>query len=389
PHILHRRHHRHKPTRSRWGPDLLPPSPPFNIYKSLLRHPNLFFQFAIRLPYPTIIDLYAIDKEFHYRFNKYSVSIIHDYARYHAPLASFVFSWSLHPELCISDPMLRPMDGRSWLARDVPGFRWVGMVLEREGVVREVLSLLGVEGHWVPGWVEGVMCKYWALMETSSLEGREAFVRDVGVWEDRDLVGFQLLLVKLDMRFSDPREGNGGCALAHMLLTQKSLRVLWAFLKGRLEIDYDNMGEMVMECYHNGEDLDIDAHLMLDDVVTFNLRPESWGVMTREGWDRNGKRMESAVNMLIKEGIRRGLNVQQYYLDFVRYGYVDEAGTNIPLARQWWVNGEKVSARGSWPGAEERNKIITDLNKRLLGVEPQQDVQEEDAQEGDAMDLSA
>ena len=123
PRILRRYQHRRRNVATEvWGPeipsttsprafaDAPAPKQPFSVYKAILRHPNLFFQFALRLPYPSIIDLYAIDKEFHYRLNLYSVSLIHDYARYHAPLAGYIFSWVLYPRLCISYPMLRPMD---------------------------------------------------------------------------------------------------------------------------------------------------------------------------------------------------------------------------------------------------------------------------------------
>ena len=89
PLIVHRHHHRRSNiATSAWGPEehthftstsstKVSPScavlePPFNIYKSLLQHPNLFFQCALRLPYDSIISLYAIDKEFHYRLNKHT-----------------------------------------------------------------------------------------------------------------------------------------------------------------------------------------------------------------------------------------------------------------------------------------------------------------------------
>lgn len=123
------------------------PNERFNIYKAILRHPNHFFQFAIRLPSATVVDLYAIDKEFHYRFNNYSISIVSDYASYPAPHAAFIFSSIIFPELCISDPLLKLMDGRSHLARDIPSLRWTKMVIYRDRVTRGILTCLGLEGH--------------------------------------------------------------------------------------------------------------------------------------------------------------------------------------------------------------------------------------------------
>ncbi|KAJ4377214.1 hypothetical protein N0V83_000037 [Neocucurbitaria cava] len=362
PLVLNRHQHRRRNVAaSIWGPDIastplnstaVDPTPdapalPFNIYKCLLRHPNLFFQFALRLPYTSIIDLYAIDKEFHYRLNKYSVSLMHDYAKYHAPLSSYVFSWVLYPHLCISDPMLRPMDGRSWLARDVPGFRWVGMVMQRERVVRQILTLLALEGHRVPKAAQGSLMKFWVLMELQSSALRQAFLRDRGIWTDNDLRMMQLIMVKLDMRFADPILGNGVCALSGMLLTQRSLSVLLAVLRGRLKMDYDTVTDIVVKTYVT-EDLDTDSHPWLDDEVDNGVPFEEWGLMCREGWHMDGRRMEPAVDMVVAEGIRRGLHVQEWLLDFVLYGGIGVAG-----------------AEEGWPGKEEREEMCEVLDARF------------------------
>ena len=48
-----------------------------------------------------------------------------------------------------------------------------------------------------------------------------------------DIIFFHLFLVKLDMRLSDPIFGNGMCELSHMLLTQKSLSLLYKVLSTR------------------------------------------------------------------------------------------------------------------------------------------------------------
>jgi hypothetical protein len=183
PKLLRRhRHRRRNAAATVWGPQL-PYQPsstlqPFNLYKAILWHPNLFFQFAIRLPPATIVDLYAIDKEFHYRFNKYSISIIHDYASYHAPEAAYIFSWVLFPDLCISGPMLRPMDGRPHLARDIPGLRWAEMVIYRDSVIHGILTCLGSQGHRVPYGVHQMLMKFWLLMETKTTTARTAFLSD-------------------------------------------------------------------------------------------------------------------------------------------------------------------------------------------------------------------
>ncbi|KAH6638826.1 hypothetical protein C7974DRAFT_387387 [Boeremia exigua] len=338
---------------------------PFNIYKSLLRHPNLFFQFCIRLPYRTIVSLYSIDKEFHYRLNKYSVGLIHEYALYHAPVAAPIFAWILFPHLCISDPMLRPMDGRSWLARDVPGFRWVGMVLARQRMVRGILTSLAGEGHRVPRQAFAVLCKFWCVMECRKGALREAFLADRGIWSDDEVLVFLLLLVKLDMRLSDPVLGNGIAELSHMLLSQEGLEMLWKVLMGKMRIDYDLATEILVRTYLS-EDLDTDTHTWLDDEVENGVPEEQWGLLSREGWDVEGKRMESAVDIVIMESIKRGLDVQKYYLDFVLYGFVDGDGFNIPVPRRLSRENGKGAVEVGWPTEWEQQKALMAL-RQLTG----------------------
>ncbi|KAH9882676.1 hypothetical protein J1614_000912 [Plenodomus biglobosus] len=400
PTIVHRHHHRKRNIAAAiWGVDipstpaaptpstLTPtstspaPPPPFNIYKAILRHQNLFFQFALRLPYPAITALYAIDKEFHYRLNKFSVSLIHDYAKYHAPLASYIFSWRMYPHLCISDPMLRPMDRRQWLARDVPGFKWMGMVLWREKVVRSILTLLGLEGLRVPVGAAAALMKFWTVMERKSTLLRVSFLRDRDIWSDADLLVIQLLLVKLDMRFSHPVLGNGAGGLAHMLLTQRSLVPLWKVLNGKMDMTYDDATDMVVRTYLS-TDLDTDTHGWLDDETENGVPAEESELLSREGWELGGRKMESVVDMVIIESIERGLNVQQYYLDFVLYGFTDqETGRNLPLPRLWRGDKEVTMHEEGWPSRELRARVIADLD-RLCGVAKKED-------DGDAMDVSA
>jgi hypothetical protein len=385
PQIVRRHHHRRRNIAATvWGVEAPPPpstpsQPPaphgglpgayrffsgpraaFNIYKSLLRHPNLFFQFCIRLPYASIVSLYAIDKEFHYRLNKYSVGLIHEYALYRAPIASKIFAWILYPELCISDPMLRPMDGRAWLARDVPGFRWVGMVLHRQRVVRGILTCLAVEGHRVPRSAFAVLCKFWGVMECKTTKLREAFLQDKAIWSDEEVLGFQLFLVKLDMRFSDPILGNGVGELSHMLLTQKGLGMLYKVLTGEMKLDYDKVTDLLVRTYLS-DDLDLDTHPWLDDEIDNGVPEECWGLMSREGWHMDGKRMESAVDMVITEGIRRELDVQKYYLDFVLCGFIDEEGDNLPIPRTLGHRSAAKTVDMRWPSKRERQEALVSL----------------------------
>lgn len=256
------------------------------------------------------------------------------------------------------------MDGREWLARDVPGFRWVGMVLWRQKVVRDVLGMLAREGHRVPVGVEGAVMKFWVVMEMRSMKVREAFLADRKIWTDADLFYFQAFLVKLDMRFADPVLGNGAGELSHLLLTQRSLSTLWMVLKGEITLDYDKTTDMVVRTYLT-EDLDVDAHAWLDDELENGVPEEWWGIMMREGWHPDGARMESAVDMVITEALRRELNVQQWYLDFVLYGYMDPQGENLPAPRQLRKDKTVVLPGQAWPKKSVRESTIARLDEQF------------------------
>jgi hypothetical protein len=344
PRITHRHHARFKPDSFNELPNL--PPPPFNILKALIRHQNLFFQFAYRLDAATLTDLYAIDKEFHYRFNKYCLGLTYEHAKYWAPIASHIFTPGFFPHLCIADPMRRPMRRRPHLARDVPSLRWAKLVIFRSNVVREILTLLAIEGLRVPKEAEGVMHKLWMLMEQRNENTRYIYLNDRSIWRDEDLWLANLLMVKLDMRFGDPVSGKGICELSGMLLAHKSmttlLRVLRGWLLTRPGQDYDQLRAMLKRTFFD-DDLLVDEAPWLDDEEDSRnvVREEEWGILHSENWSWEGPFMADAPALLVEECMKRRLPIQKHYLDFVLYGFLDEeTGDDLPRVR-WWRGADQ------------------------------------------------
>jgi hypothetical protein len=141
--------------------------------------------------------------------------------------------------------------------------------------------------------------------------------------------------------------------------------MLWKVLSGRLKLDYDKTTDILVRTYLL-EDLDIDAQPWLDDEIDNGVPEEEWGLLCREGWHMDGLRMDPAVDMVITEGIRRGLNVQQHLLDFVLYGFVDEkTGKNVPMPRQLRRDRSVVLPSEGWPGKREKEKAIMGLDERF------------------------
>jgi hypothetical protein len=260
------------------------------------------------------------------------------------------------------------MDARAWLARDVPAFRWLGMVLARQRTVRAVLTALARAGHRVPVRAEPVLMKLWVLMETRTAGVRRATLQDERVWADADVAVLQLVLVKLDMRFTDPVLGNGVCALSRLLLAQPDLRLLERVLTGRETLDYDDVLDLLLRTYLP-EDLDLETHPWLADPDMHDVLQDEIGLLCREGWHSRGRRMETAVDMVIVEGIRRGLHVQQYLLDFVLYGTVGRNGENIPLPRRWRADKGIMMPAEGWPVESVRRAMLARLDERVRGAE--------------------
>jgi hypothetical protein len=208
----------------------------------------------------------------------------------------------------------------------------------------------------------GVLMKFWCIMEMKSRGMRRSFLAATHIWQDEDIEIFHCVYVKLCLRFADPIRGIGAVGLPHLLLSQRSLSLLWKVLTGRVRLDYDNVTEMVTRTYAI-EDLDVEGQPWLDDEMDNGVPEEEWGLLAREGWLEDGEYMESAVDMVIEEGVRRGLHVQGKFLDFVLWGSVDGHGKNIPVPRR--ERREVGMLEAGWPGKEERLDAVRELDERF------------------------
>ncbi|KAF2202625.1 hypothetical protein GQ43DRAFT_368735, partial [Delitschia confertaspora ATCC 74209] len=303
---------------------------PFNIYQAIMRHPDVKYQFMLRLPPKSFIDLHAIDKRFHYIVcQKYS-SLMHDFAAHHAPDAAFCMPGHLFPDLCISDPTLKPMDNRAQLARDVPSLRWAQMVIYRERVVHDILTTLALAGLHVPRATTRVLLKFWACNELPTQGQRENFLADKSIWSDAELFVFRHFCVKLDMAISNPVFGRGACRLSRLLLSQKSWTLLRDLLIGQRMETLEGLGEIMMRTYQT-EDMDVESHPILADEIESGVVLHEWGLLTREKGLFDHDVMQTSVRLLEKEIIRRGLRVDRWIPQMVVWGFIrPKTGENIP-----------------------------------------------------------
>lgn len=241
------------------------------------------------------------------------------------------------------------------------------MVLARQQVVRDVIARVeeGLGMRWSAKHSLGVeesLCKFWVIMEMKSLSFRAAFLADDTIWTDTDIRNFQRFLVKLDMRLSDPVLGDGYCALSHLLLTQRSLRPLLHALTFPSKLDTDTLTKFIVQTYPT-LDVDTDTFPWLDDELDTGIPQLLWGIQYKDNWSHTGERMESCVDMVIAEGVRRELNVQRDLLEFVVEGYGRGAMVN-----KRWRKGMREMGRPVGRGLGERLMHKMDVRYGLREV---------------------
>jgi hypothetical protein len=247
--------------------------------------------------------------------------------------------------------MLRPMNDRAWLARDVPGWRWVGLVMYRQSIVRGILSSLEFEGcGTLPARTESVVCKFWLLIEFPHAHLRASFLQDTSIWSDEDILTFHLFMIKLDMRLSHPVIGNAACSLSHLLLNQKTLTHLHALLTTPDAFTYDSLVPLLVHTYPI-DSFDLVEFPWLDDEEITDVDEEDWNILGKEGWDENGKEMMLASDCVVSEGLRRELHAQRWLLDGVMSGFEEGDG----VLRRWRSGERKYKG---WLGGKELGMVV-------------------------------
>ncbi|KAI9890335.1 MAG: hypothetical protein M1814_004245 [Vezdaea aestivalis] len=201
--------------------------PPFgNIFQALLTKPELLFEVAKHLEIQDLVSLYAISRDFHGLVNYYFSSFVLGYCKFHAPSASEIYKSKTFANLAISDPVGRvdPQNPRG--VRQVPGFRWLRMVLYRERMVDALLKGMAEEGHHLPEGIAQTLQLLWILMGIPSTLKRIGFMNNTSYWKNQDLFSAMMFFIKFDMMLTDPIDGFSARALRMTLLGQKSLTPL-------------------------------------------------------------------------------------------------------------------------------------------------------------------
>ena len=141
-------------------------SPNFNIFPAILLYPELCFHLSTHLPLDSLVALYAISRDFHTILDSRFTTVILSQSLSKAPESSRIFPFRCYAHLCRKDPASRiphpdPVKARVGISRAVPSFRWLRMVLWREKVVHEIMTIMAEDGVPLPSRCSLALKRMW------------------------------------------------------------------------------------------------------------------------------------------------------------------------------------------------------------------------------------
>lgn len=290
----------------------------FSVFKALLNHPELVFEFAKHLEIEDLVSLYAISKDFHCLANGRFTTMILSQSVRKAPESSRIFIFRCYKPLCQRDPAARPLEAAPDEVRWVPSLRWLRMIVFRERVVDEIIMCLSAEGHFMPKRASLVIKKIWFTIDIGDNLHRIGIIHNREFWTDEDLYVATLFFIKLDMRFTHPITGSGERGMRSMLLGQRSLSTLLRVLKRRDMCSQLDLLRMIVEWKYRPSPRHAKMSIL-------GVPPGKIGKLRYEGWGKTRQLFVQIDQLVMREAVRRGLDIHEHYLDMVLHGYVNKA----------------------------------------------------------------
>ena len=134
--------------------------PPFSLLDAFCANNELLLLLTSYLNIPSLLSLYSISKVYHHQFNCHFTAHILAIMRTWAPHSEKIFPWRNYRDLCTKDPQQRQssrlQNQESQNTKEhsdlryVPSFRWLQMVVYRQGVCTDMLIRLASYGHRCP-----------------------------------------------------------------------------------------------------------------------------------------------------------------------------------------------------------------------------------------------
>lgn len=335
--------------RKRGWPALAPPAyiytrtgnPSFNIFDGILLYPELCFALAASLPVNDLLSLYAISKDYHTIIDTRFATVILSQSQRKCPEGAHIFAFRCYRHLCRPDPAPRiphphPAKQAAGEIRRVPSFRWLKMVLFREKVCHEIMTLMAEDGVPVPSRCELALKKMWFLMDIPDNARRIGLMHTKKLTTDLDLYFMMCFIVKLDLRFNDPVAVNRHHGLRKTLLAQRGLLPLWRALKrGALLSKYDVLKMWVATKYVPGPDEEGLPIFGVPGEKVGKIRMEYWGEQATHDSGKACTFLLRPDQIVMREIIRRQIIFSKHFLRCLLWGYVNIVTMKNYQPRDW------------------------------------------------------
>ncbi|KAI1619247.1 hypothetical protein EDD37DRAFT_571573 [Exophiala viscosa] len=338
PNRVHRaKMHAHISLKRKRPGTILPPQPyvysrddhpNFNIFDGILLYPELVFALATALPVKDLISLYAISRDYHTIIDTRFTTVVLSQARRKAPESAEAFRFRSYAKLCRTDPAARIPHPNAALAarsipRSIPSFRWLKMVLHREKVIHELVTVFAEDGIPLPFRCRLALKRLWFMLDLPDNARRIGYVHNKRLMTDLDIYFSACFFVKLDMRLNDPIASEKRDSMRKMLLSQKSFTTILQVIKREMwTTKFEVLKEWIKLRYEPMED---EIGLPMFGVRPENIgrgRLEYWGEVSTEELGRIPGWLFRPDQLIVREAIRRGMSLDRHYLQFMLYGYV-------------------------------------------------------------------
>jgi hypothetical protein len=328
---------RSQPTPKLTNPRI--PNPNFGFFEALGHYPEVSLAIAKHLHINSFLHLYAMSRDFHIAVDQNLTSCVLDNAKNMAPESAKIFPFTLYAKLLVADPSGRPHPQNPNIIRQVPGLRYLQMIHHRDKTVRDILACLARQGHRTPKDMPNSLKKMWLLMDLSTTRQRVMFMHSRKFFTDMDLYNIQFFIVKLDMRFNDPIDGPADDDMRKLMLGQRGLTPLRNLLRRKAFLTY----EEIITCQVRYQ---------------YNLRPQDrgwpiWGVKPAdigaghlEGWGQGKLHLMRPDELVVREAVRRGIDLKNHVMLMLLWGYVDpKTGEDIlPTEEEMYMSDEEPAS---------------------------------------------
>ncbi|KIX98547.1 uncharacterized protein Z520_05848 [Fonsecaea multimorphosa CBS 102226] len=302
--------------------------PNFNIFHGFLLYPELCFTLAAHLPVKDLVSLYAISRDFHTILDTRFTTVILSQATAKAPESARCFMFRSYAHLCRSDPAARIPHPNALLAlhkvpRRIPSFRWLKMILHREKVIHEIMTVFAEDGIPLPARCALALKRLWFMLDIPDNARRIGYCHNRGMMTDLDLYFSACFFMKLDMRLNDPVSWEKRDGMRKLLLAQRSFFTILRVLKRDIwTTRFDALREWVKCKYTPAPD---EVGLSIFGVPPHRIgkgRLEYWGLKGAQALGRQPEVLLRPDQLIIREAFRRGIRFEKHYLRFMLYGYI-------------------------------------------------------------------